>query len=170
MNPDDEHLSAEPLLIGAKVPAYTPEGWVIGPPKPYDAPGVKLTVLDIWSRWCPYCEMSAPGLYDVSIKYKDRGVQFVSLTSMPMEGAKHYAEMTRIDWPNGYMVPVQDLAALGAYRTGQRQPGFALAPTFYIVGSDGRVRWTDKRARMRHVPPKQLMADLDAALAAELAK
>ena len=34
--------------------------------------------------------------------------------------------------------------------------GYEIAPTLYLIGPDGIVRWTDQQARYRHTDPKKL--------------
>lgn len=41
----------------------------------------KVVVLEFWATWCPPCRASIPHLREMSEKYKDKGVVFVSLTN-----------------------------------------------------------------------------------------
>ena len=49
-------------------------------------------------------------------------------------------------------------------------PGYEIAPIIYLVGPDGRIRWTDGRARYRHEKPDKWGNDVAAAIEAALAE
>ena len=46
--------------------------------------------------------------------------------------------------------------------------GYEVAPVLYLLGPDGTVKWTDQAARFHHKEPKEIAAELDAAVAKEL--
>lgn len=158
-----------PLDAGDPLPALEPGGWVNGPPPAADAPGVKLLVVDAWAHWCPFCRLAAPGLVRVHKKYADRGVVFVSVTNMTRLSVETYVKEYGITWPNGYLLPGKGMAALHV-SSGQEKPrGYEIAPTVYLAGPDGRVRWSDRQGRFRHADVKDWERDLDAAIEAALA-
>ena len=68
------------LAIGSQTPPLEATGWLNGTPRVEHA---KLTVIDLWSAWCPFCRATAPGLVRTYDKYAGRGVEFVSVTTMP---------------------------------------------------------------------------------------
>jgi thiol-disulfide isomerase/thioredoxin len=157
-----------PLKPGDALPPLVAAGWVNGPPPAVGAPGQALLVVDVWALWCPYCQTNGPALARLQRKYADRGVQFVGVTNTPEGGVRAYCERTGAAWPNGYGMPAEGTAALGA-GTGITAPGQQVAPIVYLVGPDGKVRWTDQRARMRHQGPVGWEKELDEAIAAALA-
>ncbi len=160
--------AGKPLAVGDKLPLLSAEGWVNGPPAALDAPGVRLTVVDLWGAWCPYCRMSAPELVKLHQKYAARGVAFVSLTNGPRGSAEALVAEFSLPWPNGYGAPRAALPALGV-TSGMLMPGYEIAPTVYLVGPDGRVKWADSQGRYQHTQPAAWGRQLDDAIAAALA-
>jgi hypothetical protein len=86
---------------------------------------------------------------------------------MPEDMVRAFLGRYSITWANAYSVPPETVIALGA-GSGMDTPGYQVAPTIYLVGPDGRVVWTDGRARERHVPSQTWAKELDAAIAAGL--
>jgi thiol-disulfide isomerase/thioredoxin len=158
-----------PLKPGDPLPPREAGGWVNGPPPRPDAPGVRLLVVDVWAPWCPYCRLGAPGLSRVYAKYAARGVAFVSLTNVPRDQGEAHAREFSAPWANGYEITAETAAALGAGSGMSGPAAYEIAPTLYLVGPDGRVRWTDSRGRFRHVEPEKWEQDVGAAIEAELA-
>ena len=157
------------LKVGDPLPPLRAEGWVNGPPPAPNSPGVRLLVVDAWGEWCPLCEMSTAGLLRVYQKYSGQGVAFVSLTSAAEDTVEIYVRRHSVPWPNGYGVTAETAAALGA---GSGLPGpidYEVAPTLYLVGPDGRIRWVDGRGRARHQDPREWENAVDAAIAETLA-
>jgi thiol-disulfide isomerase/thioredoxin len=155
------------LKPGDRLPPLTAGGWVNGPPPKPDDPGVRLLVVDVWGLWCPYCRSHAPVLLRLHEKYADRGVRFVSLTNTPEGGVLEYAKQTKTPWPSGFDAPPETITALGA-GSGIAMNGYQIAPTVYLVGPDGKVRWSDDRARFRHKDAVPWEKELDDAVADEL--
>jgi thiol-disulfide isomerase/thioredoxin len=175
---ESEDPSARPMATGRATPPLKPgdtlppldaPGWINGPPAAPNSPGVKLLVVDLWGRWCPHCRLSAPGLLRVYQRYADKGVAFVSMTNMQKEAVEYYVKENSAAWPNAYEISVGTIASLGA-SSGMIGPvEYEIAPTVYLVGPDGKIRWADGRGRQRHVDPAKWEADLDEAIGAALA-
>lgn len=155
------------LSPGDPLPPIPAEGWINGPPLPAGSPGLRLTVLDVWAAWCPYCRQNAPGLIRLHQKYSDRGVTFISITNMDRQSAGAFANEFEVTWPSGYGLTSAGVVALGA-GSGMAAPGYEIAPVIYLVGSDDRVRWSDRQGRFRHTAPGDWERELDAAIAAAL--
>ena len=160
--------TVEPLAPGAQLPPLAAEGWINGPPPSPSRPGVRLFLLDVWADWCPYCRSGAPELTRLYEKFAGRGVAFVSLTDMPRQTAAAFVEQFAVLWPNGYGISAEAVVALGA-KSGLQTPEYKVAPIVYLVGPDGRIRWTDRRARYRHTEAEPWGRELDAAIEAALA-
>jgi thiol-disulfide isomerase/thioredoxin len=157
------------LKVGEVLPPLEAEGWINGSPPTPASPGVKLLVVDAFGFWCPYCEQSAPGLLRTYEKYRGKGVAFVSLTSSSQDVLESFVRKHAVPWSNGYGVNAATAAKLGI---GSGMPGpidYEVAPTLYLVGPDGRIRWVDGRGRMRHQEPADWENAADAAIAAALA-
>ncbi len=158
-------VASPPLRVGAVFPPLRAEGWLNGTPPAPGAPGVRLMVVDVWALWCPYCAMSAPGLTRAYEKYSPQGVAFVGITNTNKKIVENFVKTHALPWPNGYGATEQMIAALGA-GSGMSGPSpYEVAPTLYLVGPDGRVRWTDSRGRDRHQDPKDWERILDDAIA-----
>ena len=160
---------AEALGVGDPLPQLKVSGWLHGPPPTPDSPSVKLLLVDVWAAWCPYCRQGAPGLLRMHQKYAARGVAFLSVTNMSMQAAEIFSEQCNIPWPNGYMLVPELLPAFGA-SSGMQNEGYAVAPVVYLVGPDGKIRWTDKQSRYRHANLKVWEKELDDAIEAALPK
>ena len=160
--------SAVALDVGDPFPVLRPEGWLNGPPPPTGDAGVKLVVMDVWAHWCPLCREGAPSLIRLHKKYAGRGVVFVSVTNMKEEYTKAFVDEFSIPWPSGYSLPTATLPELGA-SSGISMEGYAVAPVVYLLGPDGKIRWTDRQARLRHVKVEDWERDLDAVIGSALA-
>jgi thiol-disulfide isomerase/thioredoxin len=156
-----------PLKAGDVLPPLEAKGWVNGAPPVVGAAGQKLLVVDVWALWCPFCKSTAPNLVRLHAKYAPRGVQFVGLTNMPADAVDSYVATARIPWPNGYLIGADTITRLGA-GSGMAVAGYQVAPTLYLAGPDGVVRWSDGRHRMRHPDPGEWERTVDAAIAAAL--
>lgn len=162
-------VATPPLKPGDTLPPLEAPGWINGTPPAFGSPGVKLFVVDVWSRWCPLCKSSAPGLVRTHRKYADKGVAFVSVTNMPMEMVEAYVKETGATWPNAYEITAGMVARLGAGSGMMGPPEYEVAPTLYVAGPEGKVRWVDDRGRYRHVSPEKWEESLDDAIEAALA-
>lgn len=156
------------LAVGDVMPKLVAGGWLNGEPKSYDAPGVRGTVVDVWAMWCPVCAQTAPDLMATHEHFRPKGVEFVGISSDQENPAKSYLDRTKMPWPNGHTAELEMLAALGSYQSSRNFPGADGVPTLYLVGPDGKVRWTDARARFRHQKPAAIVAGLETAIKALL--
>jgi thiol-disulfide isomerase/thioredoxin len=162
--------SDRPLDVGEEAGEMGAGGWLNGTPPSYSAEGTKLTVVDIWAAWCPFCRATAPSLVATHRKFENRGVKFVSLTSMPRESAEGFTKEFGIPWPSGYLATAPTLARYGVVNPGMNVGGYDVRPTLYLVGPDGRVRWCDQNARARHRDASEIQRDLEAAIERALAE
>jgi thiol-disulfide isomerase/thioredoxin len=150
----------ELLTPGTPFPPLQAAGWVNGPPPAFDSPGVRGIVVDLWALWCPYCREAAPELVKLQSQYEPQGILFVSLTNMSRTTVESYVQQFGITWPNGYGASISTFAAYGAYHNAVLVPGYEVTPTIYLLNPDGTVRWSDQRARFRHVKAADLAPEL----------
>ncbi|MCI0700154.1 MAG: TlpA family protein disulfide reductase [Planctomycetia bacterium] len=168
VRPKASGIATPPLKVGDLLPPLQAEGWLNGAPPAPNAQGVRLMVVDVWGVWCPYCSLSAPGLGRVYQKYSGQGVGFVSITNMEREVVEGYVRQHSVPWSNGYGATVQMISALGAGSGMVGPADYEVAPTLYLVGPDGRIRWVDGRGRARHQDPREWEKAVDAAVAEQL--
>ena len=64
--------------------------------KTYDAKEIKLSqyrgsyvVLDFWASWCPDCRRDIPAMKALYEQFRDYGVQFVGISSIPSARSGH---------------------------------------------------------------------------------
>lgn len=155
------------LAAGSQTPPLDAQGWINGPP---DFKRAKVTVIDIWAAWCPFCRATAPGLVELHDKFAGRGVDFVSVTTMPEASARDFVTAHKVPWSAGFSVPPATVARFGAYNHAAMIPGYEVAPTLYLVDGDGKVLWCDDQGRYTHEEPEKLLKRLEAALEEQLAR
>lgn len=161
-------VEATPLKVGDRFPWLEAKGWFNGDPARPGSTGVKLIVVDLWSRWCPNCAFSAPGLERIYEKYAPQGVAFVSATNLAEPYALAYTRQYNIKWPSGHGLTSEMMAALGVTSGMHGPPEYELAPTLYLVDPNGIVVWYDDRGRYHHLDPAIWEQNVDAAIAAAL--
>jgi len=158
--PPGDH-PAGPLAPGAKVPPLEVEGWLNGTPSPPGVNPPRLTLVDLWSDWCPGCRATAPGLVEVYHKYKDRQVAFVSVTSMTRLATENFVRSFAVPWPCAYRATSLTLARFGAFNPDSAMREYEVKVTFYLVVADERVLWNDGSARHRHQSPDLVLQELE---------
>lgn len=114
------------------------------------------------------CSHVAPGLVQAYHKFKDRQVAFVSLTDMPESAVQVFADRHNMPWPSGFGASRETLVRLGVVDGRRIVPGYAITPTLYLVGPDGKVLWSDEQARMRHEDRQTWQQRVEAAIEAVL--
>jgi hypothetical protein len=102
-------------------------------------------------------------------------VAFVCLTNEGRTQAEMFVEQFGIEWPCGYEATLESVARFGAYHSAWMSSaddaGREVSPTLYLIGPDGRVRWSDDQARPRHLHrPEVLLRKLEAAIQRALAQ
>lgn len=167
------------LVPGDKIKLLESEGWLNGSPPEIASANEQLYVFDIWTDWCPVCADAAPGIVQSYQKFKDRGVQFVSLSVMPEDTVRSFVDKHRIAWPSGYGATVEAMLDYGAFDPNSSQASNPMisdlndafiVPTIYILRGDGTVVWTNENARYMHKPLDVIAGNLDAAIESALAE
>lgn len=122
------------LPAGELAPSLHAVGWINGEPLSEEERAGKVTVLIAWAYWCGPCFNEAPALVAAHDRFKDRGVQFVGLTSEgsdALDKSKEFIKAAGITWPNGYGA-LEPLRALRA----------EAIPAVWVVNKQGRIIWT----------------------------
>jgi peroxiredoxin len=97
------------------------------------------------------CREAAPHLVRMHEKFKNQGVVFLGFTTHRVKRAEEFLRRCGISWPNAY--GIRSLSTI--------------APAIYVIGTDGRIIWSDGQARYHHAI-LGLAQGLDAALKREV--
>ncbi|HUS92966.1 MAG TPA: TlpA disulfide reductase family protein [Phycisphaerae bacterium] len=95
----------------------------------------KVVVVDFWATWSEPCLAALPRLKEVHAKYKDQGVEFVSI-SLDKPGQKdklvEFVKSNGLTWPQAYSGKyMEDPTAV--------QYGVRSLPSVWVIGKDGRI-------------------------------
>ncbi|WP_010586496.1 TlpA family protein disulfide reductase [Schlesneria paludicola] len=98
---------APSAAIGTSFPTIEAVGWINGPAPDESHLQGRVLVVDAWAYWCGPCRALTPTLVKLHEKYKDRGVQFIGLTSEGSDSESlgqttKAVEEEGMTWPNGY--------------------------------------------------------------------
>lgn len=153
------------LTIGSAAPPLDVEHWVHA--DKHDLPKVtkfesgKVYVVEFWATWCPPCVASMPHLAELQTKYKDQGVQIISISDEDLETVNGFlqrpytaaeskseagAEADKQPGPTTYgeltmaysLTTDPDGSSSEDYMRAAGQDGI---PTAFIVGKSGLVEW-----------------------------
>jgi uncharacterized protein (TIGR03435 family) len=89
----------------------------------------KVVVLEFWATWCAPCIAAMPHLNELSEKYKDKGVQFISITDETTEKANNFLKKRKI---NGWVGIDGNKAMHDTY-------GVQSIPFTVVIGPNGKV-------------------------------
>lgn len=95
----------------------------------------KFVVLDFWASWCPPCIAFVPKLREYYRQYKDKGVEFMSVSVDESDIKWRVAmEQLKMEWTQ--------VLAEGAFKTGEGVKAtlnIHSIPYLIIVGKDGKI-------------------------------
>jgi peroxiredoxin len=94
--------------------------------------GQQVVVMDFWATWCGPCRMAMPGLQDLQDKFKDRGLEILSVNQG--ESSDQIQDFIRRKKYSFHVVADSDGAIGDKY-------GVRAIPTLVVVDKDGLVRW-----------------------------
>jgi thiol-disulfide isomerase/thioredoxin len=117
-------------LVGQMAPKITVQQWVTENPPDVKRLANKVYVLEFWATWCHACVQEIPNLIELNNKYRDSGMEFISLSQ------DRSADMLRKfvrDKGMNYHVAI-DNGTTNWY-------GIRGYPTVVIVNHQGKVAW-----------------------------
>jgi len=124
------HVGLGKGLVGQKAPKITIEQWVTENPPDLRMLANKVYVLEFWATWCHACVQEIPNLIKLNKKYRDSGMEFISLSQ------DRSADMLRkfvCDKGMNYHVAI-DKGTTDWY-------GIRAYPTVVVVNHRGKVAW-----------------------------
>lgn len=152
---EEESAAAEDsgpsLTIGSKAPALDVEHWVQngdGHFKPVTKfESGKVYIVEFWATWCGPCIASMPHIVETQEKYKDQGVQIVSISDEDLETVEEFLERkvrgeedkTYDELTSSYCLTTDpDGSSSEDYMRAAGQNGI---PCAFIVGKSGQIEW-----------------------------
>ena len=94
--------------------------------------GQKAVLMDFWATWCGPCRMAMPGLQELQDKFKDRGLEILSVNQgETADQAGNFIQRKKYSF---HVVLDQDGAVGGKY-------GVQGIPTLVLVDKKGVVQW-----------------------------
>ncbi|MBO4417674.1 MAG: TlpA family protein disulfide reductase [Bacteroidales bacterium] len=119
------------MMEGQPAPLFTcptPDGKEIGP----ETFRGKILLIDFWASWCGPCRGEVPNLKECYAKYKDKGVEFLSVSVDKSEDAWRKAlEEEGMEWPQA-LAPKAGAAVMDLYQ-------FSGIPFILLLDQEGTI-------------------------------
>jgi thiol-disulfide isomerase/thioredoxin len=119
------------MAVGQPAPLFTcptPDGEEIGP----ETFKGKLLLIDFWASWCGPCRAESPNLKETYAKYKDKGVEFLSVSVDKSEEAWRKAmEEEGMEWPQ-VLAPKAGAEVMDLYQ-------FSGIPFILLLDQEGKI-------------------------------
>jgi len=101
----------------------------------------KILLIDFWASWCGPCRAEIPNLKEVYARYKDKGVEFLSV-SIDKGSAewKRAKDQEKMDWPQ-ILAPNSGNEITKLYQ-------FSGIPFIILLDKDGKIKAKNLRGEM----------------------
>lgn len=96
----------------------------------------KVLLIDFWATWCAPCKKAVPVLNELQKTYAARGLEVVGINTF--ESVSNLEYLRQFVRDGGYEYTV----LLNGDETARKYKVFGL-PTFYVIGRDGKVLYSD---------------------------
>ncbi|MCC9656832.1 TlpA disulfide reductase family protein [Rhodopirellula halodulae] len=150
---------AEPTLtVGSKAPSLDIEHYIheeLGKFDPVtDFKEGNVYVVEFWATWCGPCIQSMPHLVELQEKYRDQGVQIVSISDEDLETVEGILDrdypgkegVTFKELTSAYTLTVDpDGSSTDDYMRAAQQNGI---PAAFLVGKTGLIEWIGHPMRL----------------------
>jgi len=120
------------LKVGQEAPDFTLQDLSGQPVNLNSYRGQKVVLMDFWATWCGPCRMAMPDLQDLADKFKDRGLEILSVNQgESADQTRNFIEHRKYTF---HVVLDQDQAVGNNY-------GVRGIPTLILVDKKGVVQW-----------------------------
>lgn len=160
---------APKMTIGSKAPALDIEHWVSDNDGEFEHvtkfEDGRVYIIEFWATWCGPCIAQMPHIAEIQKEYRDKGVQFISISDEDLETVEEFLEKrvrgdeekrTYAELTNSYCLTADpDKSVMKEYFLAAGQSGI---PCAFIVGKTGLIEWIGHPARIDS-PIKQVVDD-----------
>lgn len=117
-------------LVGKNAPDIVIREWVTSNPPDVKNMANKVYVLEFWATWCSPCVRNIPHLIKLTDKYKNKGVEFISLSQDKSEKElRKFVKKKKINYHVAIDYGSTDLFKIESY------------PTAFVVNHKGLIVW-----------------------------
>ncbi|MET4121695.1 thiol-disulfide isomerase/thioredoxin [Bradyrhizobium sp. JR1.5] len=151
--------AANVLSVGSRAPSIKVEDWLRGQPVTKFEPG-KLYIVEFWATWSGTCIASMANLVMLQGKYRNNGVEVVSIAAHEQALTADEARASLDVWLTKN-VPTLNYAIAFDYAGEMNKlwmdPTFSVGiPTSFVVDRDGRLAFVGHPTQLDNVLPKVL--------------
>ena len=137
-------------IVGQKAPQIAVKQWVTANPPQLEKLTGRVYLVEFWATWCRSCVQTTPDMIKLYNKYKDRGLEFIALSSdRSVKVVQQYVKKKRINYHVAMDNGSADSFGVRAY------------PTLVLVNHKGIVVWSGYP--WSRALEKQISKTLDAA-------
>ncbi|HEY4416398.1 MAG TPA: TlpA disulfide reductase family protein [Verrucomicrobiae bacterium] len=120
------------LKVGQPAPDFTLQDLSGHPVILSSYKGQKVVLMDFWATWCGPCRMAMPGLQELADKFKDKGLEILSVNQgEAADQVSHFITRQKYTF---HVVLDQDQGVGNKY-------GVQAIPTMIVIDKTGVVQW-----------------------------